>query len=80
MDVHRYTPQGRLDKTCGISTAAACAEYDRLKHMAETPFAKYYRITLVDRLSGDRIVRDTDQEFFGRQNIGKNINRYGWGE
>ena len=79
MDVHRMTPQGRIDKTCGISCQAANAEYDRLKFMAETPFSKYYRITLVDPLAGNRIMRDTDHEIFGRQNIGKPVTQHGWG-
>lgn len=69
MDVHRYTPAGKLDKTCGISAAAADRIYMAHIPMVRTPFSRYYRITLVDPLAGDRIVRDTDHEVFGRQTM-----------
>lgn len=69
MDVHRYTPAGKLDKTCGISCAAANKIYEAHIPMVITPFSRYYRITLVDPMSGGRILRDTDHEIFGRSTM-----------
>lgn len=75
MDVHRYTPAGKLDKTCGISSAAADLIYTSHLPMVYTPFSRYYRITLVDPMAGGRIIRDTDHEVFGCQTIAPRIPR-----
>lgn len=69
MDVHRYTPAGKLDKTLNISAAAADKIYTAHLPMVITPFTRYYRVVLVDPLAGGRIVRDTDHEVWGRQTI-----------
>lgn len=81
MDILRYTPQGRIDRTSNLSMHTANALYERDAWMAEQPFARYYRLVLVDTMRGDYVVRDTDHEVFGRQNMGRSFapgNRFGW--
>lgn len=69
MEIHRYTPAGTIDKTKNITPAAADRLYNQVSWQARTPFAPYYRIVLTDPLAGDRIVRDTDHELFGRSTM-----------
>lgn len=66
MEIHRFTPAGHIDKTVNITPAAADRLYNQVSWQARTPFAPYYRIVLTDPLAGGRIVRDTDQELFGK--------------
>lgn len=66
MDVHRYTPLGKLDKTIGITAQAADRIYEAHIPMVRTPFTRYYRVVIV---ADGRIVRDTDHEFYGRQTM-----------
>lgn len=69
MDIERYTPQGRIDRTCGLRADQANTIYESFLPMVITPFTRYYRVTLVDPLAGGRIVRDTDHEIFGRSTM-----------
>lgn len=66
MNVERWTPEGRIDRTCNLRADQADAEYNRLSYMAREPFCKYYRILI--RADG-RIVRDTEHEVFGRSTV-----------
>lgn len=73
IDIHRYTPLGKLDKTIGITAQAADRIFNSHLPMVRTPFARYYRVTVVDPDRGTDlcpyIVRDTDHEIYGRQTM-----------
>lgn len=66
MNIERYRPDGRKDITANVTPAAADAAYMSHLGAVKVPFSRYYRVTLVDPLSGGRIVRDTDSELFGK--------------
>lgn len=69
MNIERYRPDGRKDITANVTPAAADVAYMSHLGAVKVPFSRYYRVTLVDPLSGGRIVRDTDSELFGRQTV-----------
>lgn len=73
MDVHRHTTAGRIDKTCGVSMTRANQIYEQTLPDVRTPFAKYYRVSLVDPARSvpgmPYIVRDTEHEIFGIQTM-----------
>lgn len=69
MNIERYKSNGYKDVTKNITPAAADRLYNQVSWQARTPFAPYYRIVLTDPLAGDRIVRDTDHELFGRSTM-----------
>lgn len=78
MNIERYRPDGFKDVTKNVTPAAADKLYNQVSWQARTPFAPYYRIVLTDPLAGGRIVRDTDQELFGKSLAREHYRKNDW--
>lgn len=56
---------GTLRRFRNIPCETANQMFVEHKKLMHDPFTTYYRVSLIDPLAGDRVVRDSDWEVFG---------------